>query len=367
MHLVQGPMSTTSSPRDPALAPADTVPDETLITEMAPSTEGNLKILNVIETNSEVMCCRFSLDGGLLAVGLASGIIKVYSPETGRCIYSLSDQDTLKSHLPVTCIRWKAVSEGEDYANVLLATYADGCVKHWHVTTSYCMSTIVEPLRQTLACSFNDSFSQFATAGSNTKIYLYDEKTKQLITTLEPSSSHLVMDGHMSRVFTVKYIPEEDHIFASAGWDDTVQFWDTRVDAKHSVRKIFGPHICGDALDILPSNRKILTGSWRKNNTLQIWDYNTGKLIKDVPGDEIYSSMVCIIHLYCVQWQGPDGVLTGGSDKNIMRYMDQSTLHTMGRIVDLPRAVYTVDYDRHPLHPTFAAGTDNYIYLSKKI
>jgi len=37
------------------------------------------------------------------------------------------------------------------------------------------------------------------------------------------SSSHLVMDGHMSRVFAVKFIPEEDFIFASAGWDDTVQ------------------------------------------------------------------------------------------------------------------------------------------------
>lgn len=27
----------------------------------------------------------------------------------------------------------------------------------------------------------------------------------------------------MSRVFAVKYIPEDDHIFVSAGWDDTVQ------------------------------------------------------------------------------------------------------------------------------------------------
>lgn len=57
-------------------------------------------------------------------------------------------------------------------------------------------------------------------------------------------------------------------------------------------RKIFGPHVCGDALDILPSNRNILTGSWRKNNTLQIWDYNTGKQLKDIAVDETYSSMV---------------------------------------------------------------------------
>lgn len=62
-------------------------------------------------------------------------------------------------------------------------------------------------------------------------------------------------------------------------------------------RKIFGPHICGDALDIQSlsmssTNRQILTGSWRKDKTLQIWDHGSGKLIKDVPSD-YNGSMVC--------------------------------------------------------------------------
>jgi len=63
------------------------------------------------------------------------------------------------------------------------------------------------------------------------------------------------------------------------------------------IRKIFGPHICGDALDIQSvsvsgSSQQILTGSWRKDNTLQIWDYGSGKLIKNVPSD-YNGSMVC--------------------------------------------------------------------------
>ena len=37
------------------------------------------------------------------------------------------------------------------------------------------------------------------------------------------SSSHLVMDGHMSRVFSVQYTPGQDDEFLSGGWDDTVQ------------------------------------------------------------------------------------------------------------------------------------------------
>ena len=37
------------------------------------------------------------------------------------------------------------------------------------------------------------------------------------------SSSHLIMDGHMSRVFSVQYTPGQDNEFLSGGWDDTVQ------------------------------------------------------------------------------------------------------------------------------------------------
>jgi len=58
---------------------------------------------------------------------------------------------------------------------------------------------------------------------------------------------------------------------------DSVQIWDKRVD--YAVRRIFGPHICGDALDIDDSN-VILTGSWRPDDQLQTWDFNTGKLIE---------------------------------------------------------------------------------------
>ena len=42
------------------------------------------------------------------------------------------------------------------------------------------------------------------------------------------------MDGHESRVFALKYHPTDPNILVSAGWDDTVQFWDKRVE--NSIR-----------------------------------------------------------------------------------------------------------------------------------
>ena len=49
-------------------------------------------------------------------------LFQIYSPDTGHCVYSLSDQDTLNSHLPVTCLRWKSRADTDSYGNILLAT-----------------------------------------------------------------------------------------------------------------------------------------------------------------------------------------------------------------------------------------------------
>lgn len=50
----------------------------------------------------------------------------------------------------------------------------------------------------------------------------------------------------------------------------------------------------------------------------------------------------------------------------MMRCVDQGTYHTTGRLVDLPRSVYTVDFERHSHHPIIAAGTSNFVYLAKR-
>lgn len=57
-----------------------------------------------------------------------------------------------------------------------------------------------------------------------------------------------VTAGHASRVFALKFNPTEPDILISGGWDNTIQIWDMRV--AYSVRSIFGPHICGDAVGI---------------------------------------------------------------------------------------------------------------------
>jgi len=35
-------------------------------------------------------------------------------------------------------------------------------------------------------------------------------------------------------------------------------------------RKLSGPHICGDAMDIEPETCRVATGSWRKDDNVQV-------------------------------------------------------------------------------------------------
>ena len=72
--------------------------------------------------------------------------------------------------------------------------------------------------------------------------------------------------GHSNRVFSVKFKPDNPNIVVSGGWDNTVQVWDVREEK--SVQSFYGPHICGDAIDV--HGNTILTGSWRPEDQLEV-------------------------------------------------------------------------------------------------
>jgi COMPASS component SWD3 len=326
-----------------------------------PYVEGNLKVVHITEfPTADVMCVRFSPDGAAIACGLISGVIKVVSSESGQVHHSLTDDETNSWHLPVTCLKFCPAPQDAkvEHKHILMATYASGIIKFWHYTSGSCLYTINET-RQTLAAAYDASGKNFFTVGATTDVHMYNLETKQLMASFNASYTRDIMDGHRSRVFAVQGHPHDDNMFITGGWDDTVQFWDTREKKRHAVRKISGPHICGDALDIDPKHNHILTGSWRKHDTLQIWDWDSGRKIKDVPQDQLYGSL-----LYCAQWLGKDHIICGGCEQSMARVIDRGTLNTVGQLVDLPKGVYHIDHERSGVaRPRIAIASANKVYI----
>ena len=62
--------------------------------------------------------------------------------------------------------------------------------------------------------------------------------------------------GHSNRIFAVKFMNE--NTLLSGGWDNNVLIWD--LTTRNAVRCLFGPHIAGDALDVI--GNIVVTGSY---------------------------------------------------------------------------------------------------------
>jgi len=219
---------------------------------------------------------------------------------------------------------------GGNSRGVLLACSADASVRHWHVPTGKCLSTIYEGGdQQVFACDYRHDGQVFATGGKDKLVRLYDESklsspsgigssAAASIGRAPPSSapsgiapiatfggnlfagtsieslsctstSNDVANGaggsHSNRIFAVCFHPHDTDIILSGGWDNTIQIWDARVSgAGHgAVRSMFGAHLCGDALQVTPDGNYVISGSWRPDDALQVWDFRSGRLVSNIP------------------------------------------------------------------------------------
>ena len=72
-------------------------------------------------------------------------------------------------------------------------------------------------------------------------------------------------------------------MLASAGWDNTVQINDLRY--RGPVHSIWGPHVCGDAIEFRSDGYTMVTGSYRQDNCIEVWDLRMFKRTKVVEWD----------------------------------------------------------------------------------
>ncbi|KAF4028996.1 WD domain G-beta repeat [Phytophthora infestans] len=312
--------------------------DEKPIKRLAPS-------VTISDCASEVFCTRFSPDGKLLAAGCGDGAIRVFNVHDGKLSYTLiQPQSSYGFGLPCTAIRFRPLTSATKTKNVLLAANSNGSVEHWHITSGKCLNAITNTQNQLYALDYREDGALFATGGKDHGIRVYDEATKAEVACMDSGHGTLTA-GHSNRVFSIKFAPEDDNTIVSGGWDNTLQIWDIRVG--HSVRSIYGPHVAGDAVD-MNTRGEILTGSWRPENPLELWDFGSGKRLLTVPWNQsAIRSEPCF--LYSAQFSklktGQQLIAAGGSGSNEAKVFNHDSNNKLvGTIAGLSRGVFTLDF-----------------------
>ena len=94
----------------------------------------------------------------------------------------------------------------------------------------------------------------------------------------------------------MKCLKKDSNVFFSGGWDSTVQIWDVR-SPQGSVRKICGPSISSDSLDI--KGNELLVGNYKNTDIVQLYDFGSGQLVKTLDiGEEANSISYCLSAVY---------------------------------------------------------------------
>ena len=323
--------------------------EEPVVTEAPklPTSQRKLKPgLTISNLAAEVFSVRFSPDGRYLAAGCGDGAIRVFNASTGTESANLTSNSS--NGLPTTVIRFRPHG-GDRTKNVLLAANANGGVEHWHVSSGKLLHAfpVKDDSNQVYALDYDQNGDRFATGGKDCAVRIYDEDSKKLLVTLKGGQgygSH-VAAGHSNRIFALKWHPTEPNCLVSGGWDNTIQIWDARKDGG-AVRSFYGPHLCGDSLDISPDGSKVLTGSWRPEDQVQLWDFNTGKLLETVPwaSSLIHHRDPCMVYAAQFSKHMPL-VAAGGSGANEARVFDCERGNALvGVVAGLDRGVFTVDF-----------------------
>ncbi|KAJ3404883.1 hypothetical protein HDV05_006867 [Chytridiales sp. JEL 0842] len=267
-----------------------------------PTCQGMFRLKFCKREDADLYSVKFSLDEEYIAAGMGNSDVNIYSTRTNEFIRVLQSPSPEK--FPCTSIAFRPDATSFKNRNVVAAAYADGRLIHWHATTGQLLSTIQDGDSQLNCVTYQDGHipmldiapgsgsaaleagaptggagKLFATGGSDMYVRVYDSVTHKRITQMISGQGD-VSAGHSSRVFSVKFHPKDPNLLISGGWDNTLQIWDMRL--QHSVRSLYGPHICGDSIDFSDDGERIMTGSFSKENQIQVWSFKEGQCIQNV-------------------------------------------------------------------------------------
>ncbi|WAL62333.1 WD40 domain-containing protein [Thermocoleostomius sinensis] len=271
-----------------------------------------------------VRSVSFSADGELLASAGDDRIIRLWNVRTGQCLKTLSGHtDLIRS----VCFAPQSL---------LLASGGDDrTVKLWNVETGQCVTTLTGHEGRVLSVAFSPDEQQLASGNSDRTIRLWDVQT---------GKNSAIFRGHSAKIWTVAFSPDGLHL-VSGGADKTVRLWDRQTgDCRWVVRD----HIKA-VLSVCFSPDGSVVASSSDDQTVKLWRAKTGQAIATLEGHT------------CRVWSlsySPDGqIVASGSDDQTIKLWDVNSRECRQTLQGHTRGIRAVGFS--PDGQTLASGGED--------
>ena len=290
----------------------------------------------------ECFTLRYDDTSNNLAAGYSTGVLAIYNFEKKE-----ADPEYRKAYnistFPITCLRWKPLNK-----TTLITVNAEGFIVQVHSKSGKVLQKIEEENNPLMCVDYSADGLLFATGGNDKIVRLYDDNTKTLISKLE--RHRYDMPEHYNRIFSVKFSKKDPNLLLSAGWDNTILLYDVR--AKDVQNYLYGPHVCGDGLDL--KEDLLLTVSWEKENQIQLFDLRTNKKIgvfqMKIDGGK-KNSLDNISYLYSCRFNPVNSTFcVTGSNKNYLRIYDYSNLNYDNIMENQIKGILDLDNLKEPCY-----------------
>jgi WD40 repeat protein/predicted Ser/Thr protein kinase len=223
-------------------------------------------------TLSSVNALAISPDGYTLASASDNKLVKLWDLNTQKVLASLPGHSQ-----PV-----KSVIFSPD-GQILATASDDKTIKLWEVETLKEICTLLGHSHAVKSVAFSPDGQMLASGSWDKTIKLWDANTGTEICTIT---------GHQLQVNSVAFSPQ-GQLLASASYDRTIRLW--QIPALESFQRKFENRPCYSLLGILsghawavltvafsPDGQILATGS--DDNTIKLWEVNTGQLICTLVG-----------------------------------------------------------------------------------
>lgn len=206
-----------------------------------------------------VLSVAFHRDRRILASSSFDHTIRLWDSLTGHCLRLLQGHTN-----------WVLSVQFSPNGQTLVSSGFDGTVRLWDSNTGECLKILNEHQGRVWFAAFSSDGQRLVSSGEDQTVRLWDSTTGKSLQCLQ---------GHTGRIWSVAFSPDGQWI-ASGGDDRTIRLWHGSTGEHfYTLKEHDG---CVRSIAFSPDGKWLASGS--EDKTVKLWNYRTGECIHTLTG-----------------------------------------------------------------------------------